>query len=107
MKWSFQIGRIAGIRVYVHATFGILVAWLAIRALSSGSGPATFFSELGFVILLFGCIVLHELGHALTARRFGITTRDITLLPIGGVARNNPGKEVREPDLIEASDLFP
>jgi len=87
MKWSLQLGRIAGIRIYVHATFALLVVWLGARTLAEGAGPAAFARDLTFVLLLFGCVVLHELGHALTARRFGIATRDITLLPIGGVAR--------------------
>ena len=87
MKWSLRIGRLAGIDVYVHATFALLVVWLAARAFAQDVGLLRFASDLGFVLLLFGCVVLHELGHALTARRFGVTTRDITLLPIGGVAR--------------------
>jgi Zn-dependent protease len=87
MKWAWKIGRVAGIEVQVHATFAILILWLALRAWSQQKSPAAFAAEIAFVLALFGCIVLHELGHALTARRFGIRTRDITLLPIGGVAR--------------------
>jgi Zn-dependent protease len=87
MKWSWKIGEVAGIRVQIHATFAILLVWLAMRAWTDDPSFVAVFAGLAFVIVLFGCIVLHELGHALTARRFGIQTRDITLLPIGGVAR--------------------
>ena len=75
--WSFRIGRIAGIDISVHVTFLILLAF----CLFQGVGVALF------VATLFGCILLHELGHALTARAFGIGTRGIVLLPIGGVAK--------------------
>lgn len=87
MKWSWKLGRIAGIDVYVHATFLLLIVWLGMRSVAAGAGAARFLAELTFVLLVFACIVLHELGHALTARRYGIATRDITLLPIGGIAR--------------------
>ena len=87
MKWSWKIARIAGIDVYIHATFLLLVGWIALSAwLGSRSLVATL-SGIGFILALFACVVLHEYGHALTARHYGITTRDITLLPIGGVAR--------------------
>ncbi len=87
MRWSWQIGEIAGIRVQVHATFAILLGWLAIRAWRDEPTLLSVLDGVAFVLAIFACIVLHELGHALTARRFGIRTRDITLLPIGGVAR--------------------
>ena len=86
MRWSWKIGRLAGIGVYVHATFILLLAWFAIRAYSVGGGAAAL-ASIVYLIALFAIVVLHELGHALTARRYGIGTRDITLLPIGGVAR--------------------
>ena len=79
MLMSWKLGRIFGIETYVHSTFLLLLAYIA-------------FFEGGVVNALlvaavFGCVLLHELGHALTARRFGIETVDITLYPIGGVAR--------------------
>lgn len=86
MRWSWRIGRLAGIGIYVHATFLLLLAYFAIRAYRVGGSPAALASII-YLIALFAIVVLHELGHALTARRFGIGTRDITLLPIGGVAR--------------------
>ncbi len=87
MKWSWKLGTIAGIGVYVHATFFILVVWIGLATWADSQSIAAALTAIAFVAALFGCIVLHELGHALTARRYDIPTRDITLLPIGGVAR--------------------
>jgi len=87
VKWSYRIGRIAGIGIYVHATFLILLAWVALGGYQAGGTAAAALRGVISILALFGIVVLHELGHALTARRFGIPTRDITLLPIGGVAR--------------------
>src|SRR5438552_9284356 len=77
MSWSIPILRIAGIQLRIHVTFLLLIVWLAL-----GSASAAI-----FVLLLFLCVVLHEFGHALAAKAYGINTPDITLLPIGGVAR--------------------
>src|SRR5437660_7992016 len=87
MRWSWRIGRIAGIDLYVHMTFLILLGWVGLSYYLARHSARDALSGIGFILALFGIVVLHELGHALTARRFGITTRDITLLPIGGVAR--------------------
>jgi len=87
MKWSWRVGSIAGIALYVHATFAILIAWVAASHWIRDRNAAAVIAGVGFILALFACIVLHELGHALTARRYGIQTRDITLLPIGGIAR--------------------
>src|ERR1041385_1930057 len=86
-RWSFRLGEIAGIGVYVHATFLMLIAWVAITELANGRGVRAMASGVLLILAVFAIVVLHELGHSLTARRFGIRTRDITLLPIGGVAR--------------------
>ena len=86
MKWSWKLVRIAGIDVYVHATFFILVVWIGLSYWQAEGSLAAALSGMAFILVLFSCVVLHELGHALTARRFGIRTRDIILLPIGGVA---------------------
>ena len=86
MKWSFHLARIAGIDVRVHATFFLLLAWFGFVYYAEG-GPAAVFTGLSFIILLFVCVILHEFGHALAARAYGINTPDITLLPIGGLAR--------------------
>lgn len=87
MKWSFKLARIAGIDVFVHWTFLLLVSWIFVSHISQGHTTAMAIEGVLFILSLFGCVVLHEFGHALTARRFGVATRDITLLPIGGVAR--------------------
>ena len=86
MKWSIKIARIAGIELKIHLTFLIFLGWIAMNYYRAG-GSAAALSGTIFVLLLFLCVVLHELGHALTARSFGVRTPDITLLPIGGVAR--------------------
>ncbi len=83
---SWKITEIAGIGVYIHWTFLILPLLIAGSALSSGSGVAAAVEAVVFVLAIFGCVLLHELGHALMARQFGIGTQSITLLPIGGVA---------------------
>lgn len=83
--WSISLGRIAGTELRIHVTFILLILWFAISAGMSG-GVAAAIDAVAFTLTIFGCVLLHEYGHALTARRYGIRTRDITLLPIGGVA---------------------
>jgi Zn-dependent protease len=87
MKWSLKVGQLAGTVVYVHVTFFVLLAWIGvIDGLEKGSLAAAA-AAVGFTLTLFACVVLHEFGHALMARRFGIRTRDIILFPIGGMGR--------------------
>ena len=86
MGWSLPIIRIAGIQLRIHVTFLLLIAWLAFGYYTEG-GSAAAAARVVFVLLLFVCVVLHEFGHAFAAKAFGINTPDITLLPIGGVAR--------------------
>ena len=87
MKWSWRVGTISGIPVYLHATFLLLIAFILLSNVAAGGGMAASFGAVMFVLAIFATVVLHELGHAIAARRFGIRTRDITLLPIGGLAR--------------------
>jgi len=87
MKWSWKVGRFAGIDVYIHSTFFLLLAFIGLTNWLAARNLAGTLEGVGFMLALFGCVLLHEFGHALTARRYGIQTRDITLLPIGGVAR--------------------
>jgi Zn-dependent protease len=86
MKWSMKLGRFAGIDVYVHASFFLLLAWFGFVYWQTTGTLAGSLTGVTLILLLFLCVVLHEYGHALTARRFGIGTKHITLLPIGGVA---------------------
>ncbi len=87
MRWSWKIGTVAGIGVYIHATFWLLILFILYSDWAQAHSLAMALGGAAFVMVIFGCIVLHELGHALTARKYGIRTRDITLLPIGGLAR--------------------
>lgn len=87
MKWSWKLGQYADIGVYVHATFFLLIGWIVLSHWLQGQSLPSILEGVVFIVTLFGCVVLHEFGHALAARKFGIRTRDITLLPIGGVAR--------------------
>ncbi|MEX2175567.1 MAG: site-2 protease family protein [Pirellulaceae bacterium] len=87
MSWSIRVGRFLGVDLYVHLTFLLLLAWVVIWQYLQTRNWVIALSELLFVSLVFGIIVLHEYGHAVAARQFGVATRDITLLPIGGVAR--------------------
>lgn len=87
MKGSLRLGQAFGIGVFVHWSFALLLAYVVLSALFAGAGIAVAFNGLVFVCAVFACVVLHEFGHSLAARRYGIGTHDITLLPIGGVAR--------------------
>lgn len=86
MTWSFSVGSLLGSELRVHATFLLLLAWIGTVAWMA-DGPAAALVNIIFVLSLFACVVAHEFGHALMARKFGIKTPDITLLPIGGMAR--------------------
>lgn len=99
MRGSLPLGRFFGIGVYVHWTFALLIAWLLFTNLAPAGGTLDrALGEIVFVCTVFVCIVLHEFGHALMAKRFGVRTRDITILPIGGVARleRMPRKPIEE-----------
>lgn len=83
---SWKIGRLAGINIYLHSTFLLLLAFTALSGLAFRD-PLLQLLNLGLPVMLFAIVVFHELGHALAARHYGVETRDITLYPIGGVAR--------------------
>ena len=86
-KWSWRLTKVLGIDVYVHQTFFLLIAFVAFSSLLGGQGLAAMLRSLFLLVAVFASVVVHEFGHALMARRFGVRTWDITLLPIGGVAR--------------------
>jgi len=98
MKWSLKLGKLLGIDVYLHFTFLLLLVFLGFYYWRATQNVEAALRGVAFVVALFGCVVLHELGHALMARRYGIQTRDITLLPIGGIARleRMPEKPMQE-----------
>lgn len=99
MSSSLNLGRFAGIKVQIHWTFWLLFLFIAFLVFTQGGDFTTLFWHSLFIICIFICVVLHEFGHALTARKYGIGTRSITLLPIGGVANlkkipDNPKEEL-------------
>lgn len=97
MKGSYRIARVAGIDVKIHVTFLLLLAWFGWMYWQEG-GVSGAIEGVSFTLLLFLCVLLHEFGHAFAARAYGIRTPDITLLPIGGVARleRMPSKPAHE-----------
>lgn len=112
MKWSYSVARVSGIDIKIHATFALVLAYGAFRwgfpkGLEGASSMAGAVFGMALMILLFACVVLHELGHSLVAQRFGLTVREILLLPIGGVARleKNPEKPLHELLIAAAGPL--
>ncbi len=86
MRWSYTVGRLDGVALKIHITFLLLLAWAGYRDFLYG-GPAAALWSIGFVLAVFACVTFHEFGHVFMAKVFGIRTRDVILLPIGGVAR--------------------
>lgn len=102
MKYSLSLGRIAGIQVFVHWTFLILIGYIVYSNLKQGMGTVDILWSILFILTLFACVTLHELGHALAARRYHIKTANITLLPIGGVAQLESMPEKPKEELVVA-----
>ncbi|MET7030381.1 site-2 protease family protein [Sediminicola luteus] len=99
MKGVLQLGKIAGIKIEIHWTFSFLLIWVVFLDIQKGGNLNSSLLNILIILILFLCVVLHELGHALTAKRFGVGTKKITLLPIGGVALlekipEKPGQEL-------------
>src|SRR4028118_1327793 len=86
MNWSFSIGTVKGTVIRLHLTFVLFLIWIGASHYAQGGQRAAVEGVL-FISLLFACVLLHEFGHVFAARRYGVQTPDITLLPIGGVAR--------------------
>lgn len=98
MTWSFPIGTVQGTVIRIHLTFLLLLLWIGGSGFAQG-GTREAIASVVFVCLLFLCVLLHEFGHVFAARRYGVRTPDITLLPIGGVAQmeripEKPGEEL-------------
>ena len=98
MRWQWKLGTFAGIDVFVHATFLLLIGWIGYSHWLQYGTIAKVVEGILFILVLFLSVILHEYGHALTARKYGVKTRDITLYPIGGVARleRMPEKPIEE-----------
>ncbi len=88
--WSLRVGTALGIPIRIHFTFLLLLVWYAVASTARGENPVR---AIVFLVLLFACVALHEMGHAVMAKAFGVSTREIVLYPIGGIARleNIPG----------------
>ncbi|MFP4289247.1 MAG: site-2 protease family protein [Bacteroidales bacterium] len=85
-KYSLHLGRPFGIKVSVHWTFSLLIAWIVFVSVRQGLNTEQILMHIGFILTLFVCVVLHEFGHSLVAMKFGGEVKSITLLPIGGMA---------------------
>ncbi|MEM8951118.1 MAG: site-2 protease family protein [Pseudomonadota bacterium] len=101
MSWSVPIGSISGTVIRLHVTFLLFLVWIAVAHYVQGSAEAALGGVL-FISLLFGCVVLHEFGHIFAARRYGVQTPDVVLLPIGGVARLERIPEKPSEELVVA-----
>lgn len=107
MKGSWRLARLAGVDINVHWSFSFIIIWVILQGtFSQGNIEAVIFALIA-VLLLFGCVTLHELGHALTALRFNIPVKNIILLPIGGLAQMQslPEKPIHEMLIAGAGPL--
>jgi Zn-dependent protease len=102
MNYSLQLGKISGIKIQIHWTFVLIIGWIVYVNLEAGANTTQTLWAVLFVLALFVCVLLHELGHALAAKRYHIVTKDITLLPIGGVARLESIPEKPKQELVVA-----
>jgi len=100
---AWKVGRVLGIQIYIHWSFLILLVWVAVAGAMTGHDWRSVAWSLLLVITIFAIVVVHELAHALTARRFGIRTRGITLLPIGGVSALEKIPEQPRQELLMAA----
>jgi Zn-dependent protease len=102
MKANLSLGKISNIKIQIHWTFLFLIVWIVIEEINRGGNTESILFNIALVFAVFLCVVLHELGHALTAKRFGIATKKITLLPIGGVASLDKIPEDPKQELLVA-----
>ena len=99
MKGSFKLGNIAGIGVFIHWSFTLLIAYIVYSNYRAGHNAEQIIWSVVFILSIFVTVFLHELGHSLAAKKYNIKTKDITILPIGGLARleripENPKEEL-------------
>lgn len=102
MKGVLNLGRVADIKIQVHWTFALLLIWIVFADLQRGGTLVSSLFNISLILVLFMCVVLHELGHALAAKKFNIRTQKITLLPIGGVASLDRMPEKPRQELLVA-----
>ena len=103
MRWSLTMGSIAGTAIRIHVTFLLFLVWLGVIFYRQGGAEAAWQGTI-FIVLIFLCVLLHELGHVFAARRYGVPTRDVTLWPFGGIAsmERMPDKPSEQLILAEA-----
>jgi Zn-dependent protease/predicted transcriptional regulator len=101
-RWSWQLGSLFGIAIRVHATLALLLAWVAASYAAVGASVAQALFGLVVIVLVFSIVVIHELAHALAARHYGCRTREILLLPIGGLAQMERMPQRPEQELVVA-----
>ena len=102
MKGSFKLGNIAGIGVFIHWTFSLLIAYIIFSNYRAGHNTEQIIWTVIFILSIFITVFLHELGHAMAAKKFNIITKDITILPIGGLARLERIPEKPSEELVVA-----
>jgi Zn-dependent protease/CBS domain-containing protein len=102
MKGTLKIGKIAGIGLFIHWTFLILIAFIIYVNYKAGHNLTQILWSIFFILTIFVTVLLHELGHALAAKRYKLQTTDITLLPIGGLARLEKLPEKPSEELVVA-----
>ncbi len=102
MKGSLNLGRVSGIKIKVHWTFLFIIIWVAFIEINQGGNLQSVLFNIALILVVFLCVVLHELGHALTAQHFGVKTKKITLLPIGGIASLEKIPEEPKQELLVA-----
>lgn len=98
MKGTLKLGKLAGIDLFIHWTFSLLILFIIFTSLRNGYNVIQTLWSIIFILCIFVTVVMHEFGHALAAKNYGIKTKDITLLPIGGLARLEklPEKPIEE-----------
>jgi Zn-dependent protease/CBS domain-containing protein len=101
MRWSLRIGSLGGTAILIHVTFLLFLVWLAAIYYRQGGAEAAWQGTI-FIVILFLCVLLHELGHVFAARRYGVQTRDVTLWPFGGIASMERMPEKPSQELIVA-----
>lgn len=102
MKGTFKLAKVAGIGLFIHWTFSLLIAFIIFINYRTGLNAVQILWSVVFVLCIFITVVMHEFGHALAAKNYGIQTKDITLLPIGGLARLDRMPEKPAEELIVA-----